>query len=223
MTLNLKGEVSLHLVVTEVSVAALGGGTKADTCHFVTSILNLDPAKFFFCHFLRFCYKLVRMNRTLITASRRLLLRSVVRQSSVSRHVITRSLTQTAVRPIFKGIFRSSSAQDTDNKRQVILDQDHLFHILSKSPIAEMRDRAAIINKYGTCPVCDNQEAPKQKPTYDCPECGYPTHCCEDHYHQGKEAHKEICSVLREINEDDHDLRSGRPMREFEFPSKDSL
>ncbi|CEG68100.1 Protein mss51, mitochondrial [Rhizopus azygosporus] len=159
------------------------------------------------------------MNRTLITASRRLLLRSVVRQSSVSRHVITRSLTQTAVRPIFKGIFRSSSAQDTDNKRQVILDQDHLFHILSKSPIAEMRDRAAIINKYGTCPVCDNQEAPKQKPTYDCPECGYPTHCCEDHYHQGKEAHKEICSVLREINEDDHDLRSGRPMREFEFPS----
>ncbi|CEG80629.1 hypothetical protein RMATCC62417_14932 [Rhizopus microsporus] len=86
------------------------------------------------------------MNRTLITASRRLLLRSVVRQSSVSRHVITRSLTQTAVRPIFKGIFRNSSAQDTDNKRQVILDQDHLFHILSKSPIAEMRDRAAIIN-----------------------------------------------------------------------------
>jgi splicing suppressor protein 51 len=25
---------------------------------------------------------------------------------------------------------------------------------------------------------------------------------------------------LRQINEDDHDLRSGRPMREFEFPSK---
>ncbi|KAG1319429.1 hypothetical protein G6F62_011844 [Rhizopus arrhizus] len=75
-----------------------------------------------------------------------------------------------------------------------------------------------MIKKYGTCPVCES-EGHKNKPTYDCPDCGYPTHCCEEHHHQGREAHKEVCSVLRQVNEDDHDLRSGRSMKEFEFPS----
>lgn len=94
--------------------------------------------------------------------------------------------------------------------------------MLSKSPIAELKDRAAIINKYGVCPVCDTHETPehKKQPVYECPDCGYPTHCSEEHYHQGHEAHKEICHILREQNEDDHDLRSGRSMVEFEFPSK---
>ena len=27
-----------------------------------------------------------------------------------------------------------------------------------------------------------------------------------------------VCDVLREINEDEHDLRSGRPFPEFEYP-----
>lgn len=32
------------------------------------------------------------------------------------------------------------------------------------------------------------------------------------------ESHLEICDTLRQINEDDHDLRSGRFMPEFEYP-----
>ncbi|KAG0164169.1 translational activator for mitochondrial COX1 [Apophysomyces sp. BC1034] len=93
--------------------------------------------------------------------------------------------------------------------------------MLSKSPLPELRDRAAIINKYGVCPVCDSPDCHehKQQPVHECADCGYPTHCSDEHYHAGWEAHQEICQALREQNEDDHDLRSGRPMREFEFPS----
>ncbi|KAG0771868.1 hypothetical protein G6F22_016137 [Rhizopus arrhizus] len=160
------------------------------------------------------------MNRPWISASRNLFLRTTARQCSLTRARLTvqfrRNLTQSVVRPIsFKGIFRSSN----EEKRQVLLEQDNLFHVLSKSPLPEMRDRASMIKKYGTCPVCES-EGHKNKPTYDCPDCGYPTHCCEEHHHQGREAHKEVCSVLRQVNEDDHDLRSGRSMKEFEFPSK---
>ncbi|CEP11551.1 hypothetical protein [Parasitella parasitica] len=132
-----------------------------------------------------------------------------------------RFLTQSVVRPIsFKGIFGGKN-EEPENK--LFLEQDNLFHVLSNSPLPEMKDRAAIVNKYGVCPVCDThleKQETKKRPTYDCPDCGYPTHCSEDHYKQGYQAHHaENCAILREINEDDHDLRSGRPMREFEFPS----
>jgi splicing suppressor protein 51 len=33
---------------------------------------------------------------------------------------------------------------------------------------------------------------------------------------EGKEDHQEYCGRLREVNEDEHDIRSGRPMNEFE-------
>lgn len=134
-----------------------------------------------------------------------------------------RMFTQSVMRPIsFKGLFGSKN-NDSIPEDKLILEQDNLFHILSKSPLPEMRDRASIINKYGVCPVCDTHHAEheqKKKPVFDCPDCGYATHCSEEHYHQGEAAHQEICDILREMNEDDHDLRSGRPMREFEFPSK---
>jgi hypothetical protein len=38
-----------------------------------------------------------------------------------------------------------------------------------------------------------------------------------------EEHHKHVCGVLREVNEDEHDLRSGRRMKEFEFPGKGQL
>ncbi|KAI8149352.1 zinc-finger of mitochondrial splicing suppressor 51-domain-containing protein [Fennellomyces sp. T-0311] len=126
----------------------------------------------------------------------------------------------------WKGLFSpsKSSTQQTeavDNGAKITLDPDNLFHKLSSSPLPELRDRAKIINKYGVCPVCDTHEDHEHKhaPVYECPDCGYPTHCSEEHYHEGQQAHKEICHILREQNEDDHDLRSGRPMKEFEFPS----
>lgn len=164
------------------------------------------------------------MNRTLkqlLPTSRHLLQTRALVKLTTTRHVQKRLLTQSAIRPIsFKGLF---ATKEQTPEKKLILEQDDLFHVLSQSPLPAMRDRAAIINKYGVCPVCDTHHAKddKKHPVYDCPDCGYPTHCCEEHYQQGKAAHhEENCAILREMNEDDHDLRSGRPMREFEFPSK---
>jgi splicing suppressor protein 51 len=53
---------------------------------------------------------------------------------------------------------------------------------------------------------------------FECPHCGIPVSCSEGHWADDYEAHLEICDTLREINEDDHDLRSGRFFPEFEYP-----
>lgn len=166
--------------------------------------------------------QLTPVSRNLLRS--RNMLASRVLRSAQHQHQQCRHLTQTVSRPIsFKGLFGSSTKREDAEEKKLILEQDNLFHILSKSPLPEMRDRAAIINKYGVCPVCDTHHEEgehKKHPVYDCPDCGYPTHCSEEHYEQGKAAHHEkCCGILREMNEDDHDLRSGRPMREFEFPT----
>jgi len=53
---------------------------------------------------------------------------------------------------------------------------------------------------------------------FECPDCGIPVSCSEEHWVDDYESHLEICDTLREINEDDHDLRSGRFFPEFEYP-----
>ncbi|KAF8831708.1 hypothetical protein HHX47_DHR1000954 [Lentinula edodes] len=78
-----------------------------------------------------------------------------------------------------------------------------------------------------SCPVCASghrhtYEHEHEKPkvnhvSFECPDCGWPTHCSEEHWKEDKE-HEKYCSRLREANEDEHDLRSGRRMPEFELP-----
>lgn len=120
-----------------------------------------------------------------------------------------------------KSFFTSRKKADQFTSQfEPVLEQANLFHPLSKSPLAPVRAKAEWITAHGNCPTC-KEEAPEAKskpPTYECPDCGYPTHCCEEHYKMGKEEHKHVCGTLREVNEDEHDLRSGRRMREFEFP-----
>ena len=53
---------------------------------------------------------------------------------------------------------------------------------------------------------------------FECPDCGIPVSCSEEHWADDYESHMEICDTLREINEDDHDLRSGRFFPEFQYP-----
>ncbi|KAI9809721.1 MAG: hypothetical protein M1825_000154 [Sarcosagium campestre] len=100
-----------------------------------------------------------------------------------------------------------------------------------------MRQRAAFIKQHANCPHPnhhqtrlpvnpDDPEARKPKTggqapahvQFECPDCGIPVYCSEEHWADDYEAHLEICETLREINEDDHDLRSGRFFREFEYP-----
>ena len=52
----------------------------------------------------------------------------------------------------------------------------------------------------------------------ECPDCGIPVYCCHEHFVDDYENHLEICDLLRQINEDDHDLHSGRFFPEFEYP-----
>ena len=64
-------------------------------------------------------------------------------------------------------------------------------------------------------------EVSKQPPAhvhFECPDCGVPMYCSEEHWMEDYEQHIEICDTLKMINEDDHDLRSGRWFHEFEYP-----
>ena len=114
---------------------------------------------------------------------------------------------------------------------------NNLFHPLSSSPSPEMRRRAAFIKQNAYCPHPDHHQTrlpmnpddpearksakggmPAKHVGFECPDCGVPVYCCEEHWADDYEAHLEICDTLREINEDDHDLRSGRFFPEFEYP-----
>lgn len=118
-----------------------------------------------------------------------------------------------------------------------LLMPNNLFHPLSSSPSPEMRRRAAFIKQNAYCPHPDHHQTrlpmnpddpearksrngglPARHVNFECPDCGIPVACSEEHWADDYEAHLEICDTLREINEDDHDLRSGRFFPEFEYP-----
>lgn len=114
---------------------------------------------------------------------------------------------------------------------------NNLFHPFSSSPSPEIRRRAAFIKQNAYCPHPDHHQtrlptnpddpearksvqgnSPPVHVKFECPDCGIPVSCSEEHWADDYEAHLEICDTLREINEDDHDLRSGRFFPEFEYP-----
>ncbi|QUC18640.1 uncharacterized protein UV8b_02881 [Ustilaginoidea virens] len=117
------------------------------------------------------------------------------------------------------------------------LSQDDLFHPFSSSPVPEFRRRAAFMRQHAYCPHPDH--APTKLPTvtqkpdgdeganpnmppahvdFECPDCGFPVYCNEEHWMDHYEEHLKICDTLRQINEDDHDLRSGRVFQEGNLP-----
>lgn len=114
-----------------------------------------------------------------------------------------------------------------------ILTPDNLFHPFSESPFAALRARGEAIQTLAPCPVCASHHKPghahdhhvgegavggqPKAVNFECPDCGWPTHCSEEHWKEDLE-HKKYCGRLREVNEDEHDLRSGRRIREFELP-----
>ena len=110
------------------------------------------------------------------------------------------------------------------------LSQDNLFHPFSESPFPALVARGEAIKSLAPCPVCASQhehihahtKPQPQAVAFECPDCGWPTHCTEEHW-RADEDHAKYCSRLREVNEDEHDLRSGRRLREFELPGTSSL
>ena len=121
---------------------------------------------------------------------------------------------------------------------RTLLQPDNLFHHFSESPIPEIRQRARYMKQHALCPhpahqqtrvpvsphdpegrkVAGKSTQPPAHVNFECPDCGIATYCCEEHWADDFEAHLEICDTLRQINEDDHDLRSGRWFPEFEYP-----
>ncbi|CAI0645434.1 unnamed protein product [Colletotrichum noveboracense] len=114
------------------------------------------------------------------------------------------------------------------------LRSDDLFHSFTNSPIPEIRRRAAFMRQHAYCPHPDHRatRVPTIAPQgeehthqtgnlapahvdFECPDCGVPVYCSKEHWMDNYEAHLEICDTLKEINEDDHDLRSGRAFPEF--------
>ena len=109
---------------------------------------------------------------------------------------------------------------------RAVLGEDDLFHPFSESPFPAVKARGEAIRSLAPCPVCSsNHGSHKQNDIkkessgvkFECPGCGWPTHCSREHWEMDKD-HAKFCSRLREVNEDEHDLRSGRRMHEFELP-----
>jgi splicing suppressor protein 51 len=121
---------------------------------------------------------------------------------------------------------------------RTVLGPENLFHPFSRSPIAAIRQRARFMKQHALCPHPAHQQTrvptsphdpesrkiegvsnePPAHVSFECPDCGIATYCSEEHWADDFEAHLEICDTLRQINEDDHDLRSGRWFPEFEYP-----
>ncbi|KAF4121225.1 mitochondrial splicing suppressor protein 51 [Geosmithia morbida] len=119
------------------------------------------------------------------------------------------------------------------------LAENDLFHPFSTSPVAEFRDRAAFMKQHAYCPhphhehtrvptTASNAEAaatnsgtePPAHVDFECPDCGLAVYCSKEHWMDDYENHLKVCDTLRQINEDDHDLRSGRIFTEGIMPTQ---
>ena len=135
----------------------------------------------------------------------------------------------------------SGSVRRRDGKSlsgNVLLEPNNLFHPFSTSPSPEIRKRAAFMKTHAYCPhpshhrtrmpespndlearkTPESTSNPPAFVKFECPDCGIPVSCSEEHWADDYESHMEICETLRQVNEDDHDLRSGRFFPEFEYP-----
>lgn len=128
---------------------------------------------------------------------------------------------QARITPLFSRPFlswlKSKPKLAVTTTPEAVLTSDNLFHPLSESPIPSLRKRAESVTNLAPCPVCQNLHEPQRPQQFNCPDCGWPTHCTELHWKEDLQ-HKIYCSRLKEVNEDEHDLRSGRKMVEFDMP-----
>ena len=137
----------------------------------------------------------------------------------------------------------TSLGHTTTDRSRTLLKPNNLFHPFSRSPSDAIQRRATYMRHHAYCPHPSHQrtrhayspgdpEGRKPNPgsaeaaealppahlRFECPDCGIPVYCSEGHWMDDFESHLEICDTLRQINEDDHDLRSGRLFPEFEYP-----
>lgn len=147
---------------------------------------------------------------------------------------ITRSSSSFAQAATAFGFKNEADGEPASSNKQV-LTEDNLFHSYTESPIPEIRQRAAFMRQHAYCPCPDHRPSrlsesgqplrqdaataplPPAHVDFECPDCGVPVYCSKEHWMADYEAHLEVCDTLRQINEDDHDLRSGRFFPEFQY------
>ncbi|KAI4138410.1 MAG: hypothetical protein L6R39_006805 [Caloplaca ligustica] len=123
-------------------------------------------------------------------------------------------------------------------EKRLRLKPDNLFHSFSNSPAPDIRRRATFMKSHAYCPhpdhrqtrivlspddpeakkAANNSTQPAAFVNFECPDCRIPVYCSERHWMDDYESHAEICDTLKQANEDDHDLHSGRFFPEFEYP-----
>jgi splicing suppressor protein 51 len=81
-----------------------------------------------------------------------------------------------------------------------------------------MREKGKRIKALAYCPVSIAQ-GNKVHVAFEDPDSGYPTHATEENWAADTEKGR-YWPRLREANEDEHDLRSGREMVEFKLPGR---
>lgn len=158
--------------------------------------------------------------RVFLRTARRPLAAPLLRAPLVAPSVsATPSLVAGQTRSFF-GLFgkkkRAPLFSEAGPEPTVILEQDNLFHPLSKSPFEALREKGQRIQTYAVCPVSYERHHETKTVKFECPDCGFPTHATKDRWQEGHEEHQESCPRLREVNEDEHDLRSGRRVVEYE-------
>jgi splicing suppressor protein 51 len=139
---------------------------------------------------------------------------------NISKCCIIAQHRRSLVRRSFSLFRRTSAAEEEqkprhpldENSKYLRLAQDNLFQPLISSPILSIRKKAMAIKSLAVCPPSGLLEGNE----FTCPNCGFPTHCSEAHYRLDQERHKsQSCDTLRMINEDLHDMQSGRQFPEF--------
>lgn len=135
------------------------------------------------------------------------------RQISTPRHVIRRPFNFLRKKSAPEPQESEKAMHPLDqNSKYLRLAQDNLFHPLVNSPILSIRKKAMAMKSLAICPTSGLLEGNE----FTCPNCGFPTHCSEEHYRLDQERHeRESCDTLRQINEDLHDMQSGRQFPEF--------
>ena len=158
-------------------------------------------------------------------SSRRCLSNDVARQQQASAQVFPQPNIQT----------QPPVSINHDDQARILLRPNNLFQSFTNSPSPEIRKRAAFMRQNAYCSHPAHQQTrqpvgpldlearkggsvPPAHVRYECPDCGIPVSCSEEHFVDDYESHLEVCDVLRQVNEDDHDLRSGRFFPEFEYP-----
>ncbi|KAI4257043.1 MAG: hypothetical protein LQ352_001807 [Teloschistes flavicans] len=130
--------------------------------------------------------------------------------------------------------------EESELQSKFRLGPNNLFHSFSGSPIPSIRRKAAFMKFHAFCPHPDHRPTriatsphdPESRKTasqsvqgpkhvnFECPDCGLPVYCSEDHWMDDYEHHSETCDTLRQANEDEHDMHAGEPFSNDRWPDR---